>query len=142
MALTHQQEYERATKTLKELLAEQDRLTGKILEARRQVFAWGTILKLHNNMPMGRGRLTDAIRRILNDAKGPLGTNDIVTELRKLGFPMEKHSNPAATVNAIGNRLVTQKFAQKAKLPGGKKGKAWEARKVEIYASLIPPEKM
>jgi hypothetical protein len=136
MALTHQEEYDRATQKLKDLMAERERIVTQILEAQRQVMAWATILKLHDDstLPLElvgaalkRGRLTDAIRHILTEAQGPLGTKEIVLELRKLGFPMEEHTNPQATVNAIGNRLVQQKFADKAKLPG-KKGKAWVIR--------------
>jgi hypothetical protein len=143
--MSHQQEYEREVGKLKDLVAERERITMEILAAQRRVMAWATLLDKHGEDVTGmemvgaalrRGRLTDAIRQILTEAQGPLGTNEIVSELRRLGFPMEKHTNPAATVNAIGNRLIKQAFARVSKRPG-KKGKAWErVRKTDLIASL------
>lgn len=142
--MSNQEQYEQEVARLKQLVAERERITMEILGAQRRVMAWATLLDKHGDDVTGlemvgaalrRGRLTDAIRQILTEAQGPLGTNDIVTELRKLGFPMEKHTNPAATVNAIGNRLVEQKFARVSERPGAK-GKAWIRAKADLISAL------
>lgn len=75
------------------------------------------------------------MRHLLTEAGHPLTTNDIVEKLKQLGFPMDEHSNPAATVNAIGNRLVEQEFAEQAKV-SDKKGKAWVRVKRGLMSGL------
>ena len=133
--MSYLEDYELETKKLQELIAERERLVPQILDAQRRVMALATLLDLHrDDEPMTgmdmvgaalkRGRLTDAVRHLLTESGQPLTTKDLVTELRRLGFPMEDHTNPAATVNAIGNRLVEQGFAVEAER-SGKKGKAW-----------------
>lgn len=143
------EDFERDRKTLQQLIAERERLVPQILDAQRRVMAGATLLNLHaDDEPMTgmdmvgaalkRGRLTDAVRHLLTESGHALTTNDIVRELQRLGFPMDDHTNPAATVNAIGNRLVEQGFAKEA-IRSGHKGKAWvrlTQDKLDMIASL------
>jgi hypothetical protein len=139
--MSYLEDYELETKKLQELIAEREHLVPQILDAQRRVMALATLLDLHrDDEPMTgmdmvgaalkRGRLTDAVRHLLTESGQPLTTKDLVTELRRLGFPMEDHTNPAATVNSIGNRLVEQGFAVEAQR-SGKKGKAWVRKKAD-----------
>jgi hypothetical protein len=134
-------DYDQETRKLRELIAKRERIIPQILDSQRRVVALATLLNLslpgEDSLGMEmvgkfnqRGRLTEAVRHLLTESSPKaLTTKTIVSELQKLGFPME-HSNPAAVINAIGNRLVEQKFAQEC---GGTKGKAWQrTRGVEL----------
>jgi hypothetical protein len=142
----YKEDYDRETEKLRDLITQRERLVSQILDTQRRVMALTTLLgpdfedESMTGMEMvgaalKRGRLTDAVRHLLTEAGQALTTNDIVTELKRLGFPMDEHANPAATVNAIGNRLVEQGFAEESKHTG-KKGKAWVRVKQDIISDL------
>lgn len=134
--MTHEDEYEAEYAKLQNLLAERERGLVRILETTKRVVAWALLLGKPPGeirgleMAVGklkRGDLTVAIRMVLQVAAAaapvvPLSTKDIVGELRALGFPLSK-PNPEATVNALTNKLVAQKFARVVKCPDGRK--AW-----------------
>jgi hypothetical protein len=134
--VTHQEEYEAEYVKLQNLLAERERGLVQILEATRRVVAWAILLGKPPAEIRGletavgtlkRGRLTAAIRMLLHEAATApmpliLSTKDLVGGLRAIGLPLSEQ-NPEATVNALTNKLVKQKFARVVKRPDGRK--AW-----------------
>lgn len=137
--VTHEEEYEAERLKLENLLDERERATVQILETTRRVVAWAILLgkpteEIRNlERAVGalkRGRMTAAIRALLREAATSpmplwLSTKDLVGGLRAIGFPLSE-PNPEATVNALTNKLVRQKFARVVKNPDGRK--AWVAR--------------
>ena len=153
---TYRETYEIAAKELESLLVEQERIEERILSLRKTMNALSTLISQHKGkdkdfMDYAGAQLqerldtslTDDILRIVNASAHPLTASEIRNELKELGGSLAEHSNPLATIHAIGSRLVESGRARET-LKDGKKAFAKRlrvpfARKMKNFDNALKP---
>lgn len=102
--LTELHERHETLGTEREILQENVR---KIDEQMVQIrAAVGNLAALHDPLPAFKGQMADAIRAILALMRGMSTAKEIREDLLAIGYDLEKHSNPLATIHGVLKRLT------------------------------------
>jgi hypothetical protein len=134
--MSYRSDYAQEARKLQDLAIERERLAARITASQKRLICLAGLLGEDElgaeavAATLQKGAMTDTIRRLLSEAKGPLPSKRIVTELQKVGLLAGSHVNPAASVNSILKRLQDQGFARRSGAPGARP-MTWEQVRFE-----------
>lgn len=140
ICMIYQQEYDKAAAEMKKALQDLQAAEARVLSLQRQMAAlhvlmWegkpeaertaaeAQMVEVSMKVIGATRRPADQIRRIFARTAGPLTTNELREELRRVGCDLSKQANPSGTIGAVCARLKEQGVIKLVRKDGRK---AWE----------------
>src|SRR5262249_59114907 len=91
-----------AVREYEKLSAERAELEGRLAQLKHSIAALTKLCGYEPTVPMG---LTDACRLVLRNATQPLNALEVRDRLTSIAVPLEKHSDPLASIHTVVNHL-------------------------------------